>query len=157
MFAGASLTEHDGALFDDSQQCTAAQPTVHGSVIEQCTTVHPKNEEKNVGKNEEREKKSSTKTTQARSVSRLWKPTPNDVQFAISEGLSEQDCNWEAQKFVDYWLSNGKPKRDWSATWRNWIRRSVESIRNKPNGQASSGAQSAVEGIFDALDPEWGR
>jgi hypothetical protein len=32
----------------------------------------------------------------------------------------------EFAKFVDHFRGNGKPMKDWPATWRNWWRRSVE-------------------------------
>ena len=30
----------------------------------------------------------------------------------------------ETERFVDYWLANGKRKKNWVATWRNWMRNS---------------------------------
>jgi hypothetical protein len=33
------------------------------------------------------------------------------------------DIDAETEKFVDYWLANGRRMADWTATWRNWMRR----------------------------------
>lgn len=59
-----------------------------------------------------------------------WQPSPSDVAEAEKEGLSADDIRREAAKFRDYWhAKTGKDatKLDWSATWRNWVRRSNES------------------------------
>lgn len=67
-----------------------------------------------------------------------WQPSPSDEDFARQEGLSADDTRREAQKFRDYWhAKSGKDatKRDWPATWRNWVRRANESRappRHKP-------------------------
>jgi len=33
------------------------------------------------------------------------------------------DIDYYHEEFCDHWLSNGKKKKDWEATWRNWMRR----------------------------------
>lgn len=53
--------------------------------------------------------------------------TPDEV-FARQEGLSASACAREADKFRDYW--RGQPgqrgvKTDWTATWRNWVRKAA--------------------------------
>lgn len=32
----------------------------------------------------------------------------------------------ELPRFRDHWRGNGEAKKDWQATWRNWLRRSLE-------------------------------
>ncbi|WP_413154924.1 hypothetical protein [Bartonella sp. cb54] len=57
-----------------------------------------------------------------------------DYEFAILEGLSLERVNIETAKFRDYWSAKtGKDatKRDWQATWRNWIRNSKNYGNNK--------------------------
>lgn len=54
-----------------------------------------------------------------------WEPSDEDVAFARRE---RPDVDWraEADGFRDYWHAKagaGARKVDWSATWRNWIRR----------------------------------
>lgn len=58
-----------------------------------------------------------------------WAPSEEDRAFAQHEGI---DPEREAGSFRDYW--HGKPgaagrKSNWSATWRNWVRRSAERSR----------------------------
>jgi hypothetical protein len=64
-----------------------------------------------------------------------WNPSEDDLAFARS---LEIDATREAERFRDYWNARAGPgavKRDWPATWRNWIRKATESgVRNdKPN------------------------
>ena len=64
-----------------------------------------------------------------------WSPTEDDRAFAASLGVAVER---EAASFRDYWTS--KPgadgrKTNWSATWRNWVRRTSE--RKASNGSGS--------------------
>lgn len=59
-------------------------------------------------------------------------PIPSD--FELSKGMRDWaekntpavNVEKEHEKFVDYWLANGKCMFDWTATWRNWMRRSPQ-------------------------------
>ena len=64
-----------------------------------------------------------------------WSPTEDDRAFAAGLGVAVER---EAASFRDYWTS--KPgadgrKTNWSATWRNWVRRTSE--RKQGNGTGS--------------------
>lgn len=64
-----------------------------------------------------------------------WSPTEADRAFAANLGVAVER---EAASFADYW--HAKPgadgrKTNWSATWRNWVRRSSE--RKQSNGTGS--------------------
>jgi hypothetical protein len=64
-----------------------------------------------------------------------WSPSDEDRAFAASLGVAVER---EAASFRDYW--HAKPgadgrKTNWSATWRNWVRRSSE--RRTTNGTGS--------------------
>ena len=66
-----------------------------------------------------------------------WSPSEQDRAFAEAEGI---DPEREAGSFRDYWT--GKPgaagrKSNWSATWRNWVRRSAERNRGGSNGSGN--------------------
>lgn len=56
-----------------------------------------------------------------------WKPSEPLRQMAIGFGI---DPDREAAAFVDYWVSEGAPKADWDATFRNRLRASAERRRN---------------------------
>jgi len=64
-----------------------------------------------------------------------WSPTEDDRAFASALGVAVER---EAASFRDYW--HAKPgadgrKTNWSATWRNWVRRTSE--RKQGNGTGS--------------------
>ena len=59
-----------------------------------------------------------------------WELPQEWGDWAETEGLTGEEILREAEKFRDYWLGNGKTKVDWEATWRNWIRRNLESKNN---------------------------
>lgn len=55
-----------------------------------------------------------------------WSPAPDPV----THGLPEARVASELDKFRDYWHAKaGKDatKRDWQATWRNWVRKAIET------------------------------
>ena len=112
-----------------------------------------------------------SKRKRARRLSEDWNPTERDTNEAFQMGLTIQEIDNEAAKFRDYWIAkSGKDatKLDWSATWRNWIRRVVES-RGKgkvtagqpipfPNKQGLSGrAGAALRSLQErqGLDRGW--
>ena len=86
----------------------------------------------------------------ARRGSRLppdWDPGESGMAFAASQGLTNGRASAELAKFRDFWAAKtgqDATKADWQATWRNWVRRSVES-----------GAQKLAPGATD--EPEWRR
>jgi len=69
-------------------------------------------------------------------LSETWQPSSDDQEFAARLGVVG-----EVEKFRDYWISQPGQKGlklDWSATWRNWVRRAAENIRPiaKPSVEA---------------------
>lgn len=62
-----------------------------------------------------------------------WRPSEQDRQFARELGFTDAEIDRIYPRFVDYWIAkagvNGA-KRDWSATWRNWIRN--EQVKARP-------------------------
>lgn len=65
-----------------------------------------------------------------------WQPSPAEVAFALDRGMPRARVDNEAEKFRNYWTAKsgtGATKRDWCATWRNWIITAME----RSNGPAS--------------------
>lgn len=62
--------------------------------------------------------------------------------FALKQGAIDPDATWD--RFADYWRGNGEPKVDWFATWRNWVRRDLESPTRRNHGPRVSPLTSAV-------------
>lgn len=71
-------------------------------------------------------------------------PLPDDftvtdemINWALAEEFTFAMIDGETALFRDHFLGNGKPMKDWPATWRNWMRRSRAFARGSPNGRAS--------------------
>lgn len=77
-----------------------------------------------------------------------WKPSPADIQFAHDKGMTAERIASSAATFRDYWLARGgniAAKRDWSATWRNWVRSEIErrgTAATAPGKPAANGFAS---------------
>ena len=96
------------------------------------------------------------KRGQASRMSPLWNPGPELLQWA-REARPDIDVGHETDCFRDYWLANGATKLDWSATYRNWIRRAravwkaePRSVRPSPAAVAESNNQR-VRRFFDDM------
>jgi len=98
-------------------------------------------------------------TKQKRAAGRMtpdWKPDDELLQWARA-ARPDLDVNNETDCFRDYWLANGTLKLDWSATYRNWIRRArpvwkaePRPVRHSPAAVAESNHQR-VRRFFDDL------
>ena len=65
-----------------------------------------------------------------------WTPEEPHMAFAEGLGLRNGKAAAELAKFRDYWSAQPGQKgvkTDWPATWRNWVRRAVETT-GKPAG-----------------------
>jgi hypothetical protein len=89
-----------------------------------------------------------------------WQPSQSDTEFAIGRGLHCSQVAAEAEKFRNYWLAKGgqaAAKRDWPATWRNWIIAALErhngrlfrvtSRTNLSSGSPQSGSDAVLAGV----------
>lgn len=87
----------------------------------------------------ETEKKGSERAS--RSGSRLpdeWRPSSEDCIFAQQYDI---DIDATAAVFRDYWhgVAGAKGRKaDWPGTWRNWVRREVQSRQKRINGGPSA-------------------
>lgn len=65
-----------------------------------------------------------------------WQPTSDDWNYAAGKGLDAEVIEREAERFRNYWTARagkGAAKRDWAATWRNWILKAAEDRERRPN------------------------
>jgi uncharacterized protein YdaU (DUF1376 family) len=99
----------------------------------------------------------SSQGSEAKKGSRLpedWRPSEDLLLFAAGEGLSAQEIEREAAKFRDYWVGragSGGVKLNWSATWRNWVRKAKENKSNARFVQDDSKSASAAAGRLAEL------
>ncbi len=72
-----------------------------------------------------------------------WRPSTKDRDFAAKEGLDHAEIDRTADRFRDYWTAKAGPsaiKRDWAATWRNWVRGDAD---RRGDGARDAGAVAA--------------
>jgi hypothetical protein len=58
-----------------------------------------------------------------------WQPSTSDTDFAAEHGLEPARITATADRFRDHWLGasgHSAVKLDWSAAWRNWVRKDLE-------------------------------
>lgn len=91
-----------------------------------------------------------------------WRPDPDDIDWATrvpvaaddtALGLPADFVRSETLRFIDYWVGEGKPKANWTATWRGWMRREAQEgrgARASPRRQNGSRADPRQE-LYDDL------
>lgn len=87
---------------------------------------------------------------------------PDD--FALTDGMAawaktevpSVNAITETAKFIDYWRGTGKPKADWLATWRVWMRNAAERSPNtQPRSSARPGGYQPYRNQPDSAYTEW--
>lgn len=76
-----------------------------------------------------------------------WDPGDLGRAYAVSKGFTPIAIENMAEKFRNYWTAKtgqAATKRDWYATWRNWV---IEESERHPQ-QAQGRAPSRVGGIY---------
>lgn len=88
------------------------------------------------------EKPSKNRPIRAQALPDGWTPTDAHRQLAAELGV---DCDLEVEKMRDWALAKGESRKDWDATFRNWLRNA------KPRGYSrrSRGADS-TSAILDS-------
>jgi hypothetical protein len=106
--------------------------------------------------------KSRAKESRGSRLPANWQPSHSEVAFAVDRGMPETRVSAEAEKFSNFWSAKsgaGATKRDWSATWRNWIITTMERSSgltnyrgkspraNSPSGRAATGSDAILAGM----------
>lgn len=74
-----------------------------------------------------------------------------DLLRWASERVPAVNTDLETERFVNYWLAEGKAKADWDSTWRNWMLKAQADAeqgigRRRPSGRTD---------IPDFNDTDW--
>ena len=76
-------------------------------------------------------------------LSKSWKPEQADIDFASKALGGIELAREEFRRFRDYWTARIGPrglKRDWPATWRNWIRKAAKDGKQKRTVHQAAGS-----------------
>jgi uncharacterized protein YdaU (DUF1376 family) len=69
-------------------------------------------------------------------------------EWAVEQGLEPAAVHADAERFRDYWIAKAgreATKLNWQATWRNWIRSSIERNPRKAKSNAVSDAKRIAD------------
>lgn len=103
------------------------------------------------------EKKAKTK--RATQIPETWLPSDSTRSWAAGEGFTDDQVNSQILRFVDYWRGKGETRKDWDATFRNWMRNAREwghlqaKAASSGSGQLSPSALLASIGDDDEYKP----
>ncbi len=82
---------------------------------------------------EERKKRSNKSAPRARATALPtdWIPSATDRDFARSKNWTDERINFQAERFKNHALGNGRTQVNWPAAWRNWV---TSPLQQKENG-----------------------
>lgn len=90
-----------------------------------------------------------------RRASRLpadWQPSHDDWRFAAERGMDDAKIRDSVGAFVDYWHAEAgarSRKLDWSATWRNWVRREMQRFSGRNSRPVTPPPRGAAPPLSD--------
>lgn len=88
-----------------------------------------------------------------------WGPCLEGRRMAIAELGSREAALRELEKFRNYWFAKSGAdgrKRDWDATWRNWIMRAADDGKRNGNHQRQHRPSGGADNILAAMDELFG-
>lgn len=110
----------------DDHRGTTDHPTGELQIRDRGTTDHPISINNQLRRNKtERRKKA------ALALSDDFEPTRETVQEAKRVGLTQDEANYELEKFFNYYLENKEEKTDWQLVLQNWFIRAGNYKRQK--------------------------
>lgn len=83
-----------------------------------------------------------------------WKPSEADIAWQRGERITDAAARRETLKFRDHFAAasgQNAVKREWSAAWRNWIRRAVD--QGTPGGLRPGVAAPVDNSWMDTMPP----
>lgn len=93
------------------------------------------------------------KPTRASAFPEQFFITPEMRQWAMTE-VPTVDLQAETRKFCDHFRANGKRMKDWTAAWRNWMRKSIEwGPRRDGASTARAKEDRTLQSIQSVLGP----
>lgn len=104
------------------------------------------NPSKNPSKGETRARRART-----HALTDDWNPPEDAYELGAEIGLTSAEIENETAAFRDHAKANDRRQADWTAAWRQWVRRAgTWKAERKPNGP--QGAQRGVDGFAHALE-----
>ena len=92
----------------------------------------------------------SSQTTKARALPDDWEPNAKTWQLADELGFTSQEAWDQLERMRDWSRAAGSKanRADWNAAFRNWLKRTADDRRNRP--QAAK--RGSIHDTLDAID-----
>lgn len=86
-----------------------------------------------------------------------WEPTAEMLAYASRNGVTGPALDYLTKNFRRYWSGDGKPMKDWQATWENAVDRDVKqrAERGGSNGANGSGNGHETFGVMPKAPVNW--
>jgi hypothetical protein len=145
-------TKTDNGRFAETLWFTTS-PSLENPLTENPLTENPL-AENHALKNTKEKKTNIKKTTREGLATRLpedFTITTEMRQWA-NDTVPGVDIDWHTEGFKDYWTakSSNATKKDWVATWRNWMRNTADRAPNSKTRTRLSNAQKNMLGFNQA-------
>ena len=83
-------------------------------------------------------------------IQETWRP-PENVLAEYQTRYPELDVERELEKFRDHFIATGKTYKNWTAAYRNWLRRAAEYAAQRPIGHQNSNGSIQTRNPFVAV------
>ena len=92
-------------------------------------------------------------TARKTSLPPTWE-IPDDWVVYAKERYPNVNCQREAERFHNHWTAQGATRKDWKATWRNWLMKAEEIGNGKPYREGAAERKPAHIRIAEAAGLE---
>src|SRR5262245_22534328 len=92
-------------------------------------------------------RRSPSRTDRGTRLPPNWTAPRSYIDYAAATGMPQPRIALEIEKFRNYWVARtgaGATKRDWEATWRNWILNAMEKRHDAAGRRGTPGATPAA-------------
>lgn len=92
------------------------------------------------------------KARRAHPIRPNWLPDEQAITWAREQGYTDAWCRAQTEQFRDYYTATGKAMKDWTAAWRNWLRKSAQFQSDKGGANKGSTTDMRVAGGLALAD-----
>lgn len=122
---------------------------------------HSDKESPRIRRERSRAKSASPATSAASGAACLakdWKPSDDQVAYAVKMGLTSDEADREAHKFLTYWTAGAgegtrRTPKGWRQSWLTWVGKALKDIpRERGGGSAQGTDYGAIRKRVEAED-----
>ncbi|MFV2195282.1 helix-turn-helix domain-containing protein [Nocardiopsis sp. LOL_012] len=73
----------------------------------------------------------------------------NNMREWAAQNVPEVDVEFETAQFIDYWTSRSTRRKDWIATWRQWMRNQQKWSKDRLRTATTGGSRTSNVDVWD--------